>query len=212
MNSINYIGNKSVDCKLNIFAQLELDKLNCCGNDDELERLNNETDLLSKLLQENHRVFVKNKVIDIPDIEISDSVLNNLIQKIRARNGEAYFDDVDEIYKPLNIERIKSESGNIFVRIEFSNDPLTVKFLHELKSDGLLISSGNDAFPKIRPVTPIFKIVNIDTVKNKVLDGIGGVEFLKAMCEDFISQKPEYAQMHAKKRLLNKHSGVSVEI
>ncbi|TBT51355.1 hypothetical protein D5E78_06050 [Vibrio parahaemolyticus] len=61
MASISYDGNKAVDYKLNVFAQLELEKLNNLENKIKLESLNEQTDGLSKLLYVNHGVFVRNK-------------------------------------------------------------------------------------------------------------------------------------------------------
>ncbi|MCX8796014.1 hypothetical protein [Vibrio parahaemolyticus] len=201
MANIQYDGNKAIDYKLYVFAQLELEKLNNPDNKIKLESLNEQTDELSRLLHINHNLFVKNKIIEIPDNEISDSNLNNLIRKIRARNGEMYFDEIDEIRKPLTIERIKKNDGAIFIKIEFSNDPATVSFLHKLNSEGLLGETDRKNLPKIDSITPSFFVSNRDAVRESVSNGSNHIDVAKMMCKDFIEQKPQYLDMYAKQNL-----------
>ncbi|EJG0764898.1 hypothetical protein NDJ00_13420 [Vibrio parahaemolyticus] len=201
MASISYDGNKAIDYKLNVFAQLELEKLDNIGNKIKLESLNEQTDGLSKLLYVNHGVFVRNKKMDIPDSEIPDIRLMKLLDKVKSRNGEMYFDGIDELKKPLNISRFHKQSGEVVIRIEFSNDPATVSFLHQLNSDGLLGETDRKNLPEIDSITPSFFVSNRDAVRESVSNGSNQIDIAKMICRDFVEQKPQYLDMYAKQKL-----------
>ncbi|OXX65175.1 hypothetical protein [Vibrio sp. V15_P4S5T153] len=212
MVNISYFGNKAIDYKLNVFAQLELEKLNNLENKIKLESLNEQTDELSRLLHINHNIFVKNKVIEIPDNEISDCNLNNLIRKVRARNGDMYFDDIDEIRRPLTIERIKKNDGSVFVEIKFSSDPATVSFLHKLNSEGLLGGSDRKNLPKIDSITPPFFVSNRNAVMESFSNGSNHIDVAKMICRDFINQKPEFVSMNSSQKIQKRTETHSIDI
>lgn len=192
MSSIKYTGNKKTDYKLNSFAQIEIEKLDN-PSEEKIKALIDKTDDLSRDLAVNDGIFIRSKKIEVPDSQISDLKLHEISQRVKSRNGEMYFSDLDESSKPLSLSRTQDYDGNPVIRLEFSSDPTTMSFIYTLQNDKLFNSKE---LPEITSQTPSFSVDNPKEIWDEMQKNVPFRDIKKMSCQNFVDQKPELRDIY----------------